>query len=266
MKRQFSLLLVLLCVLNGCSASTSNEGQAAHAVLNGNPEKAISYFRKIADTTPDHVIDNTPLRLSVWTYLGRAYYGAGKLPEAREAVSQSLKRDERDFIARLYLGLIFLADSRPVTKNDGSLSANDVLYVLKEKVSLRRIAGLVKDRGVNFSLSASVEKDLRSAGADDELISQIRTSSRPRAGVSDAPRQQGIREVERSLKEIQTWQAGLRKGEYGRSWDPRNRISTQVETSLGHISSKRTDRPEFVTGLESISPAIDEQIDSLRKK
>jgi hypothetical protein len=42
----------------------------------------------------------------VWTYLGRVSYDAGKLPEARRALEHALARNDQDYFASLYLGLV----------------------------------------------------------------------------------------------------------------------------------------------------------------
>ena len=46
------------------------------------------------------------MREGVWTYLGRANYEAEKLPEARQALERAVARDDRDYFANLYLGLV----------------------------------------------------------------------------------------------------------------------------------------------------------------
>lgn len=260
MKSRVIQLLFTAMLFNACGTSVTDDAQAGKTALgSGNFESAISHFRRIAESKPDYVIDTPPLRLGIWTYLGRAYYSAEKFGEAREALVQALKRDQKDFIARLYLGLTLLReDSRPI-KDEGSLSLSEIVYALKEKVSPRRMTALIKEKGVSFTLSAEVERELRSLGADDELMNQIRSSVRITA-------QPSVREIERALKETQSWQATLRKSEYGRNWDQRKRISTQVESSLASISSKRTDRPEFVAGLEALGRYIDEEISLLQKK
>ncbi len=53
------------------------------------------------------------------------------------------------------------------------LSAADVEHGLKSAVPNARMAALVKQYGVDFELTDGVEKELRSAGANDNLILQI---------------------------------------------------------------------------------------------
>src|SRR5258706_3890862 len=259
--------LTLLALVTGCGVRVSNEASSGRAaLLTGNPEEAVAHFKRGAESQPDYVIDTPPLRQSIWSYLGRAYYGTGQCSEAKSAFSRALQLDDGDFLARLYLGLISLRESTPQTaaKGDNSFSLNEILFALKEKVSPRRLAALVKERGANFDLTAELAKELRRAGADDELVGQVRASSRVRATV--APVQPGVREIERALKEIQSWQVGVRKTDVGRTWDSRKQISSRVDTGLSLISTRRTDRPEFVAALDPLGRVIDEEVDLKRSK
>ena len=136
--------LILLWMFTGCSVQAPQaptDAQVGHAaLLAGNPELALSHFRRAAEATPDYVVDIPPLRQSIWTYLARAYYDTGKFSDARESASQALRRDDGESIARLYVGLIALREPPSVAgkADDNSFRLNDVLYVLKEKVSSRR--------------------------------------------------------------------------------------------------------------------------------
>jgi hypothetical protein len=74
-----------------------------------------------------------------------------------------------------------------------------------------------------------------------------------------------LREAERALKEIQAWQDRIRGTEYGRFWDARKRIRAQVEANLTMIATKKTDRQEFLAGLEWIGKAIEEEVQLVRR-
>ena len=263
-------LLVITALLGGCGVQVANESQSGRdALLSSKVDAAISHFERTAEAQPEYVVDNPPLRQSIWTYLGRAYYDAGRVAEARIALFQGLKRDGGDFMARLYLGIISFREAGlpPTPKADNSFALSDVLFILRERVSPRRIAALVKERGTSFDLNADGEKDLRRAGADDELIAQIRASGRARSSVGlNSSGQQAVRDIERALREIVSWQAAVRKKESSRGWDGRKLISTRVDASLAMIVNKRTDRPEFIVGLESIGRTIEEEVDLLRTK
>src|SRR5579864_4653117 len=64
------------------------------------------------------------------------------------------------------------------------LSAADVEHGLKSAVPNARMTALVKQYGVDFELTHTVEAELRSAGASDNLILQI---SRSRSRVPVKP-------------------------------------------------------------------------------
>ena len=217
-------LILLLFIASGCGVRVATEVQSGRAALMaGNPELALTYFQRGVESQPDYVVDLPPLQEGIWTYLGRAYYETGKLPEAREALSQALKRNDGDFIARLYLGLALLRIKGMPAKADNSFALKDILYALGEKVSSKRLSSLVNERGMNFDFTPEAEKELRKAGADDELMEQIRMSAKGGTKIPESPAQQGLREVERALKEIQSWQARIRKTDYGQFWDTRKR-------------------------------------------
>ena len=270
MLKRIICLIVVGSFAVGCGVQVANESQSGRAaLLSGNADVAIAHFERTAEAQPDYVVDNPPLRQSVWTYLGRAYYYAGRIADARNALIQGLQRDGADFMARLHLGIIAFREAGPPPppKVDTSFALGDILFILKEKVSPRRIATLVKERGTRIELTAEVEKELRRAGADDELIGQIRTSARGRPAVAPSSAgQQALREIERALKETQGWSAAVRKTESIRGWDERKLISTRVDASLAMIANNRTDRPEFIAGLETLGRTIEDEVDLLRKK
>ncbi|MGE5304794.1 MAG: tetratricopeptide repeat protein [Alphaproteobacteria bacterium] len=266
MNRYYLILLALCHFAVGCSASLTSEVDLGRAALNaGSPEVAASHFRRVAEAEPQYVADLPPLREGIWTYLGRAYYDAGKMAEAREALTVALKNDSGDFMARLYFALILLREKSTPRPSDKSFTLADILYALRERVAPKRVAVLIKERGTNFNLTSENERELRKAGADDELIEEIRISAKNRRSVPESPAQQGVREAERALKEIQTWQDHIRATEYGHFWDARKRIRTQVNASLTMIANRKTDQQEFIAGLEWIGKAIEEEVGLARR-
>src|SRR5882724_4407108 len=71
--------------------------------------------------------------------------------------------------------LLFMVGSAAgrTAKTPRPLSAADVEHGLKSAVPNARMAALVKQYGVDFELTNGVEKELRRAGASDNLILQI---------------------------------------------------------------------------------------------
>ncbi len=258
--------LFLFIIAYGCSVPVTTEVESGRtALIAGNPETALSHFQRGAKAQPDYIADLPPLREGIWTYVGRAYYDLGKFAEAREALAQALKHDDGDFMARLYLGLALFQGKAPSSPPDKSFALTDILYALKESVAPKRVAALVKERGVHFNLTAEAERELRKSGADEELIEQVRNSAKLRAQFEESPAQQGLKQTERALRDIHSWEKRIKGTDYGRFWDARKRIRLQVETSLEMIDAKKTNRQEFVSGLEWIGRAIEEEVDLSRR-
>lgn len=106
------LFLWSLLLLSGCaSIRVAGEVQTGrHALLAGRPDEALSHFRRAADLNPDYLLNFSLLDEGIWTYVGRAYYAMGKLPEARQALERARWRYDEDHLAKLYLGLVLARD------------------------------------------------------------------------------------------------------------------------------------------------------------
>ncbi len=101
-----------LLLLWGCSSIqvASDVQTGRHVLLAGNPKVALVHFQRAAELDPDYLINFSLLDEGIWTYLGRAYYAMGNLPEAREAFERARSRYEEDHLAKLYLGLVLARD------------------------------------------------------------------------------------------------------------------------------------------------------------
>jgi tetratricopeptide (TPR) repeat protein len=109
MKNIFCAGIVSATVLvAGCSAyRAGSQFQAGrHDLLVDKSASAVGYFQEAANLDPNYEMHIGYMREGVWTYLGRASYDAGKLPEARRALERALARNDRDYFATLYLGLV----------------------------------------------------------------------------------------------------------------------------------------------------------------
>ncbi|HWH77876.1 MAG TPA: tetratricopeptide repeat protein [Candidatus Binatus sp.] len=96
-----------IILLTGCSAyQTSSQIEAGRQnLLAGKSQAAIGYFEDAAQKDPDYKRSIGYMHEGIWTYLGRANYDAGKLPEARRALERAVELDDRDYLGQLYLGL-----------------------------------------------------------------------------------------------------------------------------------------------------------------
>lgn len=82
-------------------------------LIQGDTKAALANFQQAAQLDPDYVADFTPLRESVWTYVGRAHYAQGQLSEAQKALEKARSRHQHDNMAKLYLGLVLARGPSP---------------------------------------------------------------------------------------------------------------------------------------------------------
>ncbi|TMA10599.1 MAG: hypothetical protein E6J89_10175, partial [Deltaproteobacteria bacterium] len=69
-------------LLSGCATfEIAGEIQSGRmALMKGDPQEALAHFQRAAQSDPNYIAGN-PLQQTVWTYVGRAYYTMGKLPD-----------------------------------------------------------------------------------------------------------------------------------------------------------------------------------------
>ena len=102
-KNLFLGLASIMLFISACAAQT-NVQQGRMALLYGDPNAAIVSFQSAAALDPNHLYFSV-FPQGTWTYLGRAYYIAGKYPEARQALERAISLHQDDNMAKLYLGL-----------------------------------------------------------------------------------------------------------------------------------------------------------------
>jgi tetratricopeptide (TPR) repeat protein len=106
--RSLGAVLLLLAV-SGCAGAQGYVEAGRRDLLFGDPNRAVVNFQQAAELAPDRLYFST-LPEGAWTYLGRAYYVTGRLPEARQALERGASRSNDDHLARLYLGLVGLRE------------------------------------------------------------------------------------------------------------------------------------------------------------
>jgi tetratricopeptide (TPR) repeat protein len=101
------LILPLMLLLTGCAAyQVGGEVQKGRMeLLYGNPNVALGHFQRAAELDPNYRLNYSIFPEGVWTYVGRANFTAGMLPEARKALERA-RRYEADNLAQIYLGLV----------------------------------------------------------------------------------------------------------------------------------------------------------------
>jgi tetratricopeptide (TPR) repeat protein len=98
--------LLLGAFLVGCASfqagSEISSGRLAFSI--GQNESALAYFQSAAQKDPNYVY-GSDLKQGVWSYVGRAEYANGRLPQAKDSLERALAANPEEPIARLYLGL-----------------------------------------------------------------------------------------------------------------------------------------------------------------
>ncbi len=258
--------LPIFVFLSGCATvEIRTEVQAGRtALLKGEPDTARAHFEAAAQSNPDDVADFTRLPQGVWTYVGRSYYAAGKLPEARQALERARSRHKDDFLAKLYLGLTLIRQQTQQAKMENPLSLEDILYALKEGVAPKRVVTLIQERGIGFKLTNKGEKSLRSGGADDQLVQEIKVISSQTG--KTILRERGLEEAQAGLKDLHSWLESITEGTLsGRFWDPEEKIHKKIQATLSLTSAKDIDWEKLLAGGEWVGKAIEEESDRARE-
>jgi tetratricopeptide (TPR) repeat protein len=111
--RPLAILALLALGFSGCVTAQGEVQAGRKDLLYGDPNRAVVRFQNAAAASPDRLYFST-MPEGVWTYVGRAYYQSGRLPEARQALERAVARSSDDSLARLYLGLTLArAGDRP---------------------------------------------------------------------------------------------------------------------------------------------------------
>lgn len=98
-------IVSLLLAVSACATAQGYVEAGRRDLLFGDPNRAVVNFQQAAEIAPDR-LHFSVLPEGSLTYIGRAYYASGKLPEARQALERAVSRYEQDNLAKLYLGLV----------------------------------------------------------------------------------------------------------------------------------------------------------------
>jgi tetratricopeptide (TPR) repeat protein len=267
MKATKWLMGVALLALSGCAGyQTAGEfARGRQALILGNNDAALAHFQRIANAEPQYLAHNGAFWESIWTYLGRAHYQAGKFAEARAALEKGLAQHNGDQVGRLYLGLTFARLPAAPAKTN-ALSAQDVSFALREGVAAERVAALVRERGITFNLNKETENQLRKAGADTRLLDEIRKIRAQAPG-------KGETQTARAAKELTTALTALRddlntfiaNSTQGRFWDPGAPLRTAIDGGLKMLSAREPDWSKIISNGEWLGQKLEEEIDRARR-
>jgi tetratricopeptide (TPR) repeat protein len=98
-----------LVAVSGCVTAQGYVEAGRRDLLFGDPNRAVVNFQQATEIAPDR-LHFSVLPEGSWTYLGRADYATGRLPEARQALERGASLSKDDHLARLYLGLVRLRE------------------------------------------------------------------------------------------------------------------------------------------------------------
>ena len=238
------------------------------ALLRGEPDNALSYFERVAQSDPTYVSNSVSPRRSIWTYVGRAQYNSGRYNEAKSAFEKALSQLNEDYVARLYFGLTLLRPSGAKSPTN-AFNLQEVTYALREGVEAKRVATLARERGVAFDLSKETESQLRTAGADNFLLSElknIRAEGAKQNKTSDNQRNQAGKELTAALNGLREWlDYTVAYTSQGKFWDPSQEIRNQIQLCLKQLAVRPTDWDSLISNAELVGFRLEEENDRARR-
>jgi len=257
-------------VVAGCATIESGGEFASgrRALMAGDYPVALSYFEPIAKRDPNYVAPFSGIRESIWTYLGRAQYQTGKLAEAKASLERALAQIPGDTVAKLYLALTNLRLQLTEKATPNPFTLQDVSFALRERIEPKRVAALVRERGVAFDLTSESESQLKKAGADEFLLDEIRkirADASKRKKSSENQLGQGAKDLATALTGIRDqldYLSGTRSGIF---WDPNKEIRSQIQTGLSLLSMPQPDWPKILSTGEGVGQRLEEEIDLVRR-
>jgi tetratricopeptide (TPR) repeat protein len=260
----------LLLIIAGCATLESGGEFASgrRALMSGDSAVALTYFEPIAKRDPNYVAPFTSFRESIWTYLGRAQYQSGKLSEAKASLERARSQIPGDLVAKLYLGLTNLR-LQTTEKATNPFTLQDISFALRERIEPKRVAALVRERGVAFDLTAEAESQLRKAGADDVLldeIKKIRAEASKRRKTSESQLRESTKELAAALIDIRDQLDYLNSTRTGIFWDPNKEIRSQIQTALALLSAPQPDWQKIFSTGEWVGQKLEEEIDLVRRE
>lgn len=268
MKIRHWRLLTSCLAFAACAGTGSSFLAGRQALLRGEPDNAANYFNAIAQTDPSYVVTSAPPRKSIWTYLGRAYYNAGRYAEARVALDKALTYVKDDDVARLYRGLTVLrGDTAAPPAN--AMTLQEVSFALREGVAPRRVGTISRERGIAFDLNAETENQLRTAGADSTLLDELKQFRAERAKqgkASDKQRMAGAKEIAAALTGLRDWlDYTIAHTTQGRYWDPSGEIRTEISRALRSAQASQPNWETILSNAELVGYNLEEESDRARR-
>jgi tetratricopeptide (TPR) repeat protein len=266
--RFFHTAAFLLITACASLESQSDFATGRRALLRGEPDNAAAYFERVAQSDPSFVADSVSPRKSIWTYVGRAHYNAGRYAAASSAFEKALSYRNDDYLARLYFGLTLLRPSAPAAPAN-AFNLQEVTFALREGVEPKRVAALARGRGVAFDVTQETEGQLRSAGADNFLLNELRSlraESAKQTKPGDPRRSQGAKELSAGLSGLLDWlNYTVMHTPQGKFWDPSQELRKQIEASLKQVAASPSDWDTVIANVEWLGYRFEEESDRARR-
>jgi tetratricopeptide (TPR) repeat protein len=131
--------------------------------------------------------------VSVWTYLGRAYYETGDNSKARAILERALKNDPHDSLAHLYLGLIlYRSNDRDLGRKEIEAGLNGIHSWLDE-VSSDTVYGIYWDP--NKAIRVAIERTLAGKPEAGEFSASAQRIGRQFDSEIDRERQSEVQSI-----------------------------------------------------------------------
>ena len=200
--------------------------------------------------------------------MGRAHYNAGRYEAAGVAFEKALSHLGEDHVARLYLALTLLRPSAPSAPRN-AFNLQEVTFALREGVEPKRVATLARDRGVAFDLTQETEKQLRTAGADNLLVNELkklRYEGARQAKNTAARTAQGSKELTAALAALGDWLDDfIRNAPQGRFWDPGQEIRKQLQSVMKQTAARPSNWDTVISNAEWLGFHLEEESDRARR-
>jgi len=269
MKIRQLLFLATSIAIAACAGSGTSFLAGRQALLRGEPDNAVGYFDQVAQSDPSLVVSSPPPRKSIWTYVGRAHYNAGRYGQAKTALDKALTYVKDDHVARLYRGLTMIRGYTAPPPATTFFTLQEISYALREGVSPRRVGAIARERGVAFDLNVETENQLKTAGADSVLLDELKKLRAERANQSkpgDSQSREGTKEIGTALTGLRDWlDYTIASTSQGQFWDPSGEIRAEISRGLRLATASQPDWGTIVTSAESVGYKLEEESDRARR-
>ena len=168
----------------------------------------------------------------------------------------------------MYLALTLLRPAAPRAPSN-AFNLQEVAYALREGVEPKRLATLARERGVAFDLTRETEIQLRTNGADNFLVNELkklRSESARQAKNTEARTARGSQEITVALTGLRDWLDDfIRNAPQGKFWDPAQDIRKQLQLIMKETAARPGDWTTVIANAEWLGFRLEEETDRARR-